>query len=210
MKKFLNLKQKQLVIYGYVLCLIFLWPLKGIALWGFEYIVSGRDKMDLYEYTRAEIEYVNMEKVAGTPSAYISINDDPQMIIVPREPIYVRDIYVQMSFSFHPGQTIVYYTDKATRGFSEKKRIESKLNSAEGILYETTVKKMHRIRIDPTMYMGNIMEIEKVVINSEKQFGDYFALSFADVFKGIIGSSFMVAAVVVAQNLLKEIKGYEE
>ena len=54
------------------------------------------------------------------------------------------------------------------------------------------------------------MEIEKVVINSEKQFGDYFALSFADIFKGIIGSSFVIAAGAGAQNLLKEIKGYEE
>ena len=61
MKKFLNLKQKQLVIYGYVLCLIILWPLRGIALWGVEYAASNQDKMGLHEYTRAEIEFVNME-----------------------------------------------------------------------------------------------------------------------------------------------------
>lgn len=210
MKKFLNLEQKQIIIYGYVLCLILLWPLKGIALWGFENIASCQGKMDMYEFGPADIEFINMGKVEGVENSYISTNDDPQMIIILNSPLYVRDIYVKMSFSVHPGQTIVYYTQKENQAFSERKRIESKLNSTQGILYETTIKKMNRIRIDPTMYAGNIMEIEKIIINTEKQMIDYFMLSFADIFKGIIGSSFIVSAVVLIQNLLKEIKGYEK
>lgn len=132
-------------------------------------------------------------------------DNDPKMIIEEKQKI--TSIYFYMKSSMFPGEMTMYYTQEGDAGFSERKRIWATPVQGEENWYciDMNMKNVTSIRIDPTMYRGNIMEFGDFIFNEETSFVDYFDISYGTVFNfivytGLISSVLKFLVEIITRN----------
>lgn len=141
--------------------------------------------------------------IAVKDGAVITTDNDPQMITEYTGKI--TSIKMYMESSVHPGEMTVYYTQPGDRAFSVHKRLW--LVPVRGqpgwFMVETPVKNITSLRIDPTMYAGNILTFGDIVINSEKTFGEYFSVSYGDFFNLFLYTGVVSSVLKFLQEMIK-------
>lgn len=142
--------------------------------------------------------------IAVKDGATVTTDNDPQMVA--EYPGRLTSIRFYMEHSKHPGEMTVYYTQPGDPGFSVQKRIW--ITPVQGqpgwYIMETNMKNVSAIRIDPTMYAGNVLEFGDFIINEEKAFADYFTVSYGDVFNLILYTGVISSVLKFLQEMLKK------
>ena len=175
-------------------------PIYGIINFALEKKLQNSVNMPELTYSVSQTETEGIEEWEGT---YYSNTEDPQILIEFEEPVYINHIQLDISFNDPPGQAEVYYGQKPGQGFSAKKRLFPNIADDEKIVFDTKVKKVTKLRIDPAMYAGVGMNIQAIHINGvEKNLGRYIfnadqALAF------LIICLFVISPVIIIKNVFK-------
>lgn len=141
--------------------------------------------------------------IAVKDGVVITTDNDPQMIAEYTGKI--TSIKMYMESSVHPGEMTVYYTQPGDRAFSVHKRLWlAPVRGQPGwFMVETPVKNITSLRIDPTMYAGNVLTFGDIVINSEKTFGEYFSVSYGDFFNLFLYTGVVSSVLKFLQEMIK-------
>ena len=123
------------------------------------------------------------------------------MILV--QDMKVCRITIDGTYKTAAGEILVYYTQKEGQGFAPTKRywFYADENSTSTYTAEMPLMNLKSVRIDPTTFAGNTMEINSVTFNRPKAFMQFFSLDAGNIFSLIVYSC-LGAAVI---TLLKEI-----
>ncbi len=134
----------------------------------------------------------------------ITTDYDPQMITEFNGKLTSVRFY--MEYSSYPGEMTVYYTEPGDAGFSVQKRLWIAPVQGQAGWYEveTSMKNVASLRIDPTMYAGNVLSFGDFIINGEKTFADYFAFSYGDIFNLILYTGIVSSVLKFLQEMLKK------
>jgi len=116
----------------------------------------------------------------------VPTDNDPQLILnVEQKMISVR---FTMESSLYPGEVVLYYTEPGDIGFSERKRVWA--TGVDGhpdqYLFEMPLKTVTSLRIDPTMYAGNRLELKDFVFNEENTLSDYLRVSTGTMYNFVL------------------------
>ena len=147
--------------------------------------------------SQAELESAEKEGVI------ITTDNDPQMILDGEQKFSSLRFY--MESTVYPGEMVIYYTEKGDAGFSVQKRLwivpDSQMN---WYIVKTPMKSVTSLRIDPTMYAGNILEFGDFIFNEEKSLGEYFTVSYGDIFNLVIYTGIISSVLKFLQEILKK------
>ncbi len=141
----------------------------------------------------------------------LSSDDDPQFIInfmdiVGEEKVLVSDISINITYSTYPGEITLYYAQNEAFGFSNHNREWfSPIGQDVYTVQLSFLKNIYTLRIDPTMYAGNYMNLESIVLNSPKSILDYYNISASNIYQLLIFSLFLSAFLKLLQEALIEI-----
>ena len=138
---------------------------------------------------------------------YVTENDDPQMI-------YMLDgtlssVRIEMKYSLEPGEIVMYYTNPGDAGFSPRKRVWAVLDGETGYIFSLPMQQVSRIRIDPTMYPSNQLEIGNIEINPLTGADRYYSVSAPQVFYFLIYAG-MLSAILKFLLVLTDRDGKEK
>lgn len=133
---------------------------------------------------------------------YVSTDSDPQLIL--KKDMKIARVSIVGEFSVNPGEMVVYYTQKEGQGFAPHKRYwiykESDSNTYTASM---PLKKLKSLRIDPTTFAGNTMQIKEIVLNKPKAFIEYFKPTFSDIFNLIVFSCVISSIICLLKDLFK-------
>ena len=133
----------------------------------------------------------------------ITTDNDPKMIMEGEQKFTSLKFY--MEYTTYPGEMVVYYTEPGDKGFSVQKRLWVVPDEQPGwYIVETSMKNVTAIRLDPTMYAGNVLTFGDFILNQEKTFGDYFTVSYGDVFDLIIYTGIISSILKFLQEMIKK------
>ena len=194
------LADKYLAVKMCIGAAVICFPIYGLINFALEKKLQNSGNMPELTYSVSQTETEGIEEWEGT---YYSNTEDPQILIEFEEPVYINHIQLDISFNNPPGQAEVYYAQKPGQGFSAKNRLFPNIADDEKIVFDTKVKKVTKLRIDPAMYAGIGMNIQDIHINGvEKNLGRYIfnadqALAF------LIICLFVISPVVIVKNVFK-------
>ena len=141
--------------------------------------------------------------IAEKEGVIITTDNDPQMILDGE--LKFSSLRFYMESTVYPGEMVIYYTEKGDAGFSAQKRLwivpDSQMN---WYIVETPMKSVTSLRIDPTMYAGNILEFGDFIFNEEKSLGEYFDISYGDIFNLVIYTGIISSVLKFLQEILKK------
>lgn len=197
MKKLKNLTGAKLIILcAAILCV--LWLGKNMFAFGYETFARSAGKMETV--TISADDFVLSGIVKRDDGSYITTDGDPQIIL--EKEMKISRITLNSTFSVSPGEMVVYYSEKEGQGYSAAKRYWFYTDASGENSYTAHMKTKNykSIRIDPTALAGNIMQIESVVINSPKSFGEYFAVNFKNIFNLLVYSAVLATVITLVKE----------
>ena len=163
---------------------------------------SARKSGDLYSFSLSAPNFT-WNGIKNKDGEVITTDNDPQMILDAQ--IEFSSLRFYMKSSIYPGEMVVYYTEPGDRGFSSQKRLWIvPTDQPDWYMVETPMKTVTSLRIDPTMYAGNVLDLGEFVFNEEKAFSDYFAISYGDIFDLIIYTGIISSVLKFLQEMLKK------
>ena len=179
--------------------LIVLFVAKGVT--GFVMENSAEKKGSLKSYTLSADDFV-WSGVRYKNNEIVTTDNDPQLLLEGRQAFTSVEFY--MKSSVYPGEMVVYYTEPGDAGFSVQKRLWIvPSDKPDWYILETSMKNVTALRIDPTMYAGNVLEFGDFIFNGEKSFLDYFTVSYGDVYNLIIYTGIVSSILKFLQEILK-------
>lgn len=163
---------------------------------------SARKDGSLLSKKMSVIDFV-WNGIAEKEGVIITTDNDPQLILDGEQKFSSLRFY--MESTAYPGEMVIYYTEKGDAGFSVQKRLwivpDSRMN---WYIVKTPMKSVTSLRIDPTMYAGNILEFGDFIFNEEKSLGDYFDVSYGDIFNLVIYTGIISSVLKFLQEILKK------
>lgn len=195
-KKLKNLNGAKLIaVCAALLCV--LWFGKNLFAFGHETLLRATGKMETVTLSAEDFVLSGIEK---TENGYITTDWDPQLIL--EKDMKIARITLNCTFSVSPGEMVVYYTEKDGQGYSAAKRYWFYADSDSFARYtaQLPVKSYKSIRIDPTAIAGNAMTIDSIVLNRTKTFGEYFAVSFKNIFNLLVYSCLLATVITLAKE----------
>ena len=144
-----------------------------------------------------ECETLSMKKLEN--GAYAATDPDSQIIITADRP--VAAVRLDMTTYLEPGEIPVFYTRSEGERFTDNNRRWAHPNGEGGysvLLNNNGYTYVYRLRIDPTVYAGNRIEIKDITLNPRLAPGDF--LCFDAVF---LARTFFYGVLV--SLLLKEL-----
>ena len=188
------------IIVFTALLLVGLFVAKGLL--GFVTEVSARKNGRLGQYTLSATDF-HWNGIAEKEGQIITTDNDPQMILEESKKFTSLKFY--MESSIYPGEMCVYYTQPGDRAFSVQKRLWIVPADQMGwYMVETSMMDITALRIDPTMYAGNMLTFGDFIFNEEKNFGDYFSVSYGDVFDLVVYTGIISSVLKFLQEILKK------
>ncbi len=173
------------------------------AIHSFEYVkeTSARKNGSLKTFSLTRDDFV-FDGVEKTDTGYITTYNDAKLLF--EQPMKLSMVRFTMTYSIHPGEIVLYYRQRGDTDFSEKKRRWAYPDDYKenGYIISLPVKDVDAVRIDPTMYRGNRLTFSRFEFNSEKSFGDYFGISYSNIFDFIIYTAVISACLKYAQELI--------
>lgn len=163
---------------------------------------SARKNGTLVQSTLSATDFVwNGIKVKD--GVVITTDNDPQMLL--ETPQKFTSLSFYMEPSIYPGEMCVYYTQPGDEAFSVQKRLWIVPADQPGwYTVETSMLDVTALRLDPTMYAGNILDFGDFVFNREKSFGEYFAVSYGDVFDLIVWTGIISSVLKFLQEIIRK------
>lgn len=142
--------------------------------------------------------------IAVKDGVTITTDNDPQMIM--EYSGRLTSIKFYMEYSIYPGEMCIYYKNSDVPEYSATKRLWITPVQGQPGWYtmETSMLDVATIRIDPTMYAGNILEFGDFIFNEEKSFADYFTVSYGDIFNLILYTGVVSSVLKFLQEMLKK------
>ncbi len=171
-KKIENFTLKKMVAFSMaVIIILFLTINFGIFL--IEAYQSATHQLQKIVLSPEDFEFYAIEEVDGN---YVSIIDDSQLLL--NKEMVISNVTLDISYQIDPGEVTLYYANTGEGAYSNSKRIwfnlqEDGLYTAEFYL----AKRVDSIRIDPTIYGGNVMQINSITFNEPKSFISYFSIT---------------------------------
>lgn len=188
------------IILGTALMLIAIFIAGG--LFAFVSESSARKSGDLRSYSLQAQDFV-WNGIADKDGIVITTDNDPQMLL--ETPMEFTSLKFYMKSSIYPGEMVVYYTEPGDASFSVQKRLWIvPTDQPNWYILETPMKTVTALRVDPTMYAGNILEFGEFIFNEEKAFSDYFAVSYGDFFNLIVYTGIISSVLKFLQEMLKK------
>ena len=179
--------------------LIALFVAKGVVNFAVE--SSAEKNGSLKSYTLSAEDFV-WRGVRNKDDVIVTTDNDPQLLLEGVQGFTSVEFY--MDSSLYPGEMVIYYTEPGDEGFSPRKRLWiTPSDRQDWYVVETAMKNITSLRKDPTMYAGNILTFGDFVFNAEKSMGDYFAVSYGDVFNLIIYTGIISSVLKFLQEMLK-------
>ena len=187
------------IILFTAIMLIALFAARGVAYFAIE--SSAVKNGSLENYTLSAEDFV-WNGVRNKDGVIITTDNDPQLLLETQQAFTSVEFY--MESSLYPGEMVVYYTEPGDEGFSPRKRLWITPSDQQNwYVVETGMKNITSLRIDPTMYAGNVLTFGDFVFNTEKSIGDYFAVSYGDVYNLIIYTGIISSVLKFLQEILK-------
>lgn len=200
-ERFKNISALKL-IFSAARGLVALFLIKGGAELAADRICRGNGSLAQRVYARQDFE---MSGITLTEEGYVAADNDPQMIIQADTKINTVKFYAE--YSLQPGEIVMYYTTSPEGDFSERKRVWFAPVPGQDGWYEAdmNIKNVCRLRLDPTIYAGNIMNLGDIVINEERSAGEFFNISYSHfyiliVYTGIISSFLRIVQELFTKN----------
>lgn len=189
------------------LLLIALYIVKGLYLWAARGSYSKGGSLVYGEYTVSDFDWSSMVEKDG---GLISTDDDPQFIMDYKGRVSTVSFY--MESEFYPGEMVIYYTEKAGDPFSSQKRVWIRPVQGRENIYvaDLGLRYVEKLRIDPTMYGGNVMTFGSFVFNRNKSLWEYFSVSYGDVFNLIVYTGFVSGLLKLLAEILSGITDIKE
>ncbi|MBP0980188.1 MAG: hypothetical protein J6Q18_01350 [Oscillospiraceae bacterium] len=188
------------IIIGTALMLTAAFILSG--LFAFVSETAARKSGDMYNHTLNASDFT-WNGIKTKDGVVITTDNDPQMLL--EAPMKFTSLRFYMESSIYPGEMVVYYTEPGDTGFSVQKRLWIvPTDQPNWYVLETPMKTVTALRIDPTMYAGNILEFGEFIFNEEKAFLDYFAVSYGDFFNLIVYTGIISSVLKFLQEMLKK------
>ncbi len=178
-----TITSKKIIVFTSI-SLIVLFIFNGIAQFVVESVSRKNGSLIEKRLTVDDFFCDGMKKLEN--GEWQTTDNDPKMIIEEKQKI--TSIYFYMESSMFPGEMTMYYTEEGDAGFSERKRIWAIPVQGEKNWYciDMNMKNVTSIRIDPTMYRGNIIKFGDFIFNEEMSFIGYFEISYGTVFNFIV------------------------
>ena len=197
--KIKNVSSKTIIGFTAVM-LVTAFIVKG--LWGYAVETSAFKNGTLETYTITSTDFV-WNGIKEKDGQVVTTDNDPQMLL--EKPQKFTSLKFYMDASIHPGEMVVYYTEPGDAGFSSQKRLWVVPTDQLGwYTVETSLKNVTALRVDPTMYAGNILAFGDFTFNREKPLGDYFAVSYGDVFNLIVYTGIISSVLKFLQEIIRK------
>lgn len=196
-KKLKNLNGAKLIVFcAAVLCV--LWFGKNAIAFGAETAARASGKMQTVTLSADDFDLIGIVKTEN--GSYVTTDSDPQLVL--NGDMEISRITLNCTFTVSPGEMVVYYSQKDGQGYSATKRYWFYPDSTSLSSYTAQMQldNYKSIRIDPTTVAGNTMEIESIVINGHKSLGEYFAVSFKNIFNLLVYSCLMATVITLAKE----------
>ncbi len=99
---------------------------------------------------------------------------------------FIRTVHMDMSFSQHPGEVVLFYA-KEGEDFSDAKKIWAKQQN-DGIYTFTLprTQQIDKIRIDPSSVYNNELYLNHITLNGSLTLSKYFTLSNEQIFNFLL------------------------
>ncbi len=182
--------------------IIFLFLIINFGVFIIEHYWKMTGTLETITLTPDEFELYAMEKKNGS---YVSVTEDSQLIL--NKEMTVKNVVLDIEYQIEPGEVTMYYAVSGVGAFSDSNRIwfdleESGVYKAEFFLGE----KVHSLRLDPTIYGGNVMEINSITINVPKVFSDYFAITPDKIYFFVVLTLFSTSFIGLARHIILSMK----
>jgi hypothetical protein len=188
------------IILFTAIMMIALFAARGVAYFAIE--SSAVKNGSLENYTLSAEDFV-WNGIADKDGVIITTDNDPQLLLEGQQAFTSLEFY--MESSLYPGEMVIYYTEPGDAGFSQRKRLWITPSDQQNwYVVETGMKNITSLRIDPTMYAGNILDFGEFIFNEEKAFSDYFAVSYGDFFNLIVYAGIISSVLKFLQEMLKK------
>lgn len=197
--KIKNISSKAIIAFTAVM-LVALFFAKGLLGYVMETAAYKNGTLEAYTITATDFVWNGIREKNGQ---VITTDNDPQMLL--DKPQKFTSLKFYMDVSIHPGEIVVYYTEPGDAGFSSQKRLWIVPTDQTGwYMVETSMKNVTALRVDPTMYAGNVLTFGDFIFNQEKSLGDYFTVSYSDVFNLIVYTGIISSALKFLQEIIRK------
>ena len=199
-EKIKNISSRRIIL-GTAFTLIALFLLKG----AFGFITeSAARKNGSLEYKVLTVEDMEWSGIENRDGVLITTDLDAQLAT--REVTKFASLKFYMEYTIFPGEMVVYYMEPGDVGFSANKRIWLTPVQGEMGWYtaDTSMKDVVAVRIDPTMYAGNQLTFGEFIFNEEKTAGEYFEISYGDIFNLVVYTGIISSVLKFLQEMLKK------
>ncbi len=182
--------------------IIALFLLASLTVFLIEAFYTSTGQMEQMILTADDFELYAIEK---EDESYVSINEDSRITL--NKDIIVKNVSMEISYAIDPGEVTLYYADTGQEAFSETKRIWFTLDENGNYTAEFNLaKRVDSLRLDPTIYGGNIMEIGEITINTPKSFVQYFSITPSHVYYFVMLTTMLSCLAGFALDILKNNK----
>lgn len=199
-EKIKNISSRR-IIAGTAVALVAVFVLTG--LFGFVTETAARKNGSL-QYRVMTVDQMEWSGIEDRDGLLITTDLDPQLAT--REISKFSSLKFYMEYTIFPGEMVIYYMEPGDPGFMVSKR--RWLTPVQGQMGWYTVdipmKTVSAIRIDPTMYAGNQLTFGDFIFNEEKSFGDYFQISYGDIFNLFLYTGIISSVLKFLQEMLKK------
>ena len=197
--KIKNVSSKAIIAFTAIM-LVAVFITKGLLGYVAETTAFKNGSLETYTITATDFEWNGIREKNGR---IITTDNDPQMTLEKSQKFTALKFY--MDASIHPGEMVVYYTEPGDAGFSVQKRLWIVPDDEIGwYKVETSLKNVTALRVDPTMYAGNVLVFGEFIFNQEKPIGAYFAVSYGDVFNLLIYTGIISSILKFLQEIIKK------
>ena len=180
--------------------LVVLFVASGLLGFVTESMAAKNGSLETYTLTAEDFVW---DGIRVRNNVVITTDNDPKMILEGQQKFTSLKFY--METSIYPGEMVVYYTEPGDLGFSSNKRLWiAPADQPNWYVVETGMKTVTSLRIDPTMYAGNQLVFGEFQFNPEKNFGDYFEISYGDVYNLIIYTGIISSVLKFLQEILRK------
>lgn len=193
---------KLIAVCALILCLV--WLGKNLFAFGYEAVSRANGSMETFTLAADDFELVGIIK--NDDGSYKSTDWDPQMVLV--KDMKVCRITIDGTYKTAPGEILVYYTQKDGQGFAAEKRywFYADENSTSTYTAEMPLKNLKSVRIDPTTFAGNTMEINSITFNAPKGFVQFFGLDGSHIFRLMVYSCLAAAVITMLREVFETLK----
>ena len=196
MKKLSNLTGPKLVAaVAVIICVV--WTAANLIGFANEAVSRSSGKMQTVTLSAQDFQLIGIKDAAN--GGLISTDADPQMVL--ECSTKMARITLNCTFAIEPGEMVVYYTQKAGQGFHPNKRYRFYATEDGSYTADMPLRHIETIRIDPTNIAANTMNVDSVVLNAPKSFGQFFAVDAGDIFNLILYSTLISALITLSKEI---------